>query len=77
MFLCNSLPTTEGIRDAWVRVWSSRREAPALRAALARLASARTRLIPTSTHFEMHPALSLHVSPVTKLLLRSVNGYSL
>ncbi|KAF9824347.1 hypothetical protein SFRURICE_002842 [Spodoptera frugiperda] len=58
--LNTSLPTTEGIRDAWVRVWSSRREAPALRAALARLASARTRLIPTTTHFEMHPALSLH-----------------
>ncbi|CAH0690274.1 unnamed protein product [Spodoptera exigua] len=58
--LNTSLTTTEGIRDAWVRVWSSRREAPALRAALARLASARTRLLPTSTHFEMHPALSLH-----------------
>ncbi|CAH1637838.1 unnamed protein product [Spodoptera littoralis] len=58
--LNTSLASTEGIRDAWVRVWSSRREAPALRAALARLASARTRLLPTSTHFEMHPALSLH-----------------
>ncbi|CAH0690275.1 unnamed protein product [Spodoptera exigua] len=58
--LNTSLTTTEGVRDAWVRVWSSRREAPALRAALARLASARTRLLPTSTHFDMHPALSLH-----------------
>ncbi|KAF9406668.1 hypothetical protein HW555_013034 [Spodoptera exigua] len=58
--LNTSLTTTEGIRDAWVRVWSSKREAPALRAALARLASARTRLLPTSTHFDMHPALSLH-----------------
>ncbi|KAF9415439.1 hypothetical protein HW555_006861 [Spodoptera exigua] len=59
--LNTSVTTTEGIRDAWVRVWSSRREAPALRAALARLASARTRLLPTTTHFEMHPALSLHI----------------
>ncbi|KAF9791477.1 hypothetical protein SFRURICE_005378 [Spodoptera frugiperda] len=53
-----------GVREAWVRVWGARREAAAVRAALARLAAARARsptlrLLPTALHVDMHPALTL------------------
>lgn len=56
-----------GARSVWVRVWSPRRSAGALRAALARLAATRAsattlRLLPDTLYFEMHPALTLHVS---------------
>ncbi|KAJ0173542.1 hypothetical protein K1T71_010691 [Dendrolimus kikuchii] len=54
-----------GARTVWLRVWGARREAGALRAALARLAATRTRtdrlrLLPATLHFDMQPALSLH-----------------
>lgn len=58
-----------GVREAWVRVWGARREAAAVRAALARLAAARARsptlrLLPTALHVDMHPALTLQVSEI-------------
>lgn len=64
--LTSALEAT-GARTVWLRVWGARREAGALRAALARLAAMRTRtdrlrLLPATLHFDMQPALSLHVS---------------
>ncbi|XP_045486004.1 uncharacterized protein LOC110994312 isoform X1 [Pieris rapae] len=50
-------------RTVWLRVWGLRRQASAVRTALARLASRGTdslRLLPVTLHFEMQPALSLH-----------------
>lgn len=60
-----------GARVVWVRVWSSRRSAGILRAALARLAATRARthtlrLLPDTLHFEMQPALSLHALAVNQ-----------
>lgn len=56
-----------GARTVWLRIWGARREAGSLRAVLARLAATRTRtdrlrLLPATLHFDMQPALSLHVS---------------
>ncbi|XP_072929769.1 uncharacterized protein [Epargyreus clarus] len=56
---------SNGARSVWLRVWGARREAGALRAALARLAATRSRtdrlrLLPATLHFDMQPALSLH-----------------
>ncbi|XP_047033547.1 uncharacterized protein LOC124640017 isoform X2 [Helicoverpa zea] len=60
-----------GARTARVRVWGARREAGALRAALARLAASRSRahalrILPTAHHVEMQPALSLHTLVVNQ-----------
>ncbi|XP_068619034.1 uncharacterized protein [Battus philenor] len=56
---------SNGARTVWLRVWSARREAGALRAAFSRLAATRTRtdrlrLLPATLYFDMQPALSLH-----------------
>ncbi|XP_045776830.1 uncharacterized protein LOC123875184 isoform X1 [Maniola jurtina] len=60
-----SSPDINNARTVWLRVWGARREAGALRTALARLAATRTRtdrlrLLPATLHFDMQPALSLH-----------------
>ncbi|XP_073950913.1 uncharacterized protein [Choristoneura fumiferana] len=60
-----SSPESNGARTVWLRVWGARRDAGALRAALARLAAMRTRtdrlrLLPATLHFDMQPALNLH-----------------
>ncbi|XP_061384385.1 uncharacterized protein LOC116773247 isoform X3 [Danaus plexippus] len=60
-----SAPDALGARTVWLRVWAERRDAGALRTALARLAATRTRtdrlrLLPAMLHFDMQPALSLH-----------------
>ncbi|CAH2249812.1 jg6089 [Pararge aegeria aegeria] len=60
-----SSPDINSARTVWLRVWGARREAGALRTALARLAATRTRtdrlrLLPATLHFDMQPALSLH-----------------
>ncbi|CAH2094718.1 unnamed protein product [Euphydryas editha] len=60
-----SSPEASGARTVWLRVWGARREAGALRTALARLAATRSRtdhlrLLPATLHFDMQPALSLH-----------------
>ncbi|XP_075982923.1 uncharacterized protein LOC142981120 isoform X2 [Anticarsia gemmatalis] len=60
-----------GARTVYVRIWSARRGAGALRAALARLAAMRVRthtlrLLPDTLHFVMQPALSLHALAVNQ-----------
>ncbi|CAK1583789.1 unnamed protein product [Parnassius mnemosyne] len=60
-----SSPEINGARTVWLRVWSTRREAGALRAAFSRLAATRTRtdylrFLPATLHFDMQPTLSLH-----------------
>ncbi|XP_050664160.1 uncharacterized protein LOC126964887 [Leptidea sinapis] len=56
-----------GARTVWLRVWGTRRQAGAVRAALARLAATSgssdvmtLKLLPATLHFDMQPALSLH-----------------
>ncbi|XP_041970122.1 uncharacterized protein LOC121726700 isoform X1 [Aricia agestis] len=64
-----SVPDLNGVRSVWLRVWGPRREAGALRAALARLparARDRLRLLPATLDFDMHPALSLHALVVNQ-----------
>ncbi|XP_037301431.1 slit homolog 3 protein-like, partial [Manduca sexta] len=66
-FLNISAVDANNARTVWLRVWAARRDAGALRAVLARLAATRSRtdrlrLLPATLHFEMQPALSLHVS---------------
>ncbi|CAG4954425.1 unnamed protein product [Parnassius apollo] len=60
-----STPEINGARTVWLRVWNTRREAGALRAAFSRPAATLTRTdqlryLPGTLHFDMQPTLSLH-----------------
>ncbi|GBP87658.1 hypothetical protein EVAR_58033_1 [Eumeta japonica] len=60
-----------GARSVWLRIWGARREAGAVRTALARLAASirpksKLRFLHTNLYFDMQPALTLHVRDLTK-----------
>ena len=59
--MCDSLEEG-GARRVWVRLWGTRREAGALRVALARMRMNHVRMRADTVHFHMQPALSLQVS---------------
>ena len=63
--MCDSVVEDGGVRGIWVRVWGARREAGALRAALARMRTNHVRMRVDTLHFYMQPALSLQVSIIS------------